>query len=65
MGYLQLTHGGIDEVKKKLTNEEMINKLLRCLNKTSKPKVIAIIESKVMKTIDLSTLFANLKEHEI
>nr|KYP65215.1 hypothetical protein KK1_011446 [Cajanus cajan] len=46
-------------------NEDLINKVLRCLSRKWQPKVIAIAESKDLTTMSLASLFGKLQEHEI
>ena len=49
----------------KIPNEDLINIMLRCLNRHWQPKVMAIAESKDMITMTLATLFGKLQEHEL
>ena len=46
-------------------NEDLINKVLRCLSREWQPKVTAISESKVLSSMSLATLFGKLQEHEM
>jgi len=44
---------------------EIINKVLRCLDRQWQPKVTAIMESKDLDEMGLATLFGKLQEHEM
>ncbi|KAL5179614.1 hypothetical protein HKD37_01G000889 [Glycine soja] len=44
-------------------NEDLINKVLRCLSKEWQPKETAISESKDLSSMSLATLFGKLQEH--
>ena len=44
---------------------DLINKVLRCLNREWQPKVTAIAESRNLATMTLATLFGKLQEHEL
>jgi len=46
-------------------NEDLINKVLRCLNKEWQPKVTAIAESRDLANMSLATLFGKLQEHKM
>ncbi|KAL5191521.1 hypothetical protein HKD37_04G010787 [Glycine soja] len=46
-------------------NEDLINKVLRCLSREWQPKVTAISESKDLSSMSLATLFGKLQEHEM
>ena len=46
-------------------NEDLINRVLRCLSKEWKSNVIAIIESRYLTNMSLATLFGKLQEHEM
>jgi len=46
-------------------NEDLINKVLRCLSRQWKPKVTAIAKSKDLTNMSLATLFGKLQEHEM
>ena len=46
-------------------NEDLINKVLRCLSREWQPKVTAISESKDISSMSLATLFGKLQEHEM
>lgn len=50
---------------KSFLNENLINKIFRCLNYSWQPKASEIYESKDLFSIDLVTLFGKLQEHEI
>ena len=49
---------------KPVPNEIATNKVLRCLNREWQPKVTAIKEANNLTTLDLTTLFGKLEEHE-
>jgi len=46
-------------------NEDLINKVLRCLSREWQPKVTAIVESRALVNMSLATLFGKLQEHEM
>jgi len=46
-------------------NENLINKVLRCLSREWQPKVTTIIESRDLSNMSLATLFGKLQEHEM
>ena len=50
---------------KTFQNEDLINKVLRCLNRDWQPKVTAITESRDLASMSLATLFGKLQEHEL
>ncbi|CAJ2652972.1 unnamed protein product [Trifolium pratense] len=50
---------------KTFNNEDLINKVLGCLNRSWQPKVTAISESRDLASMDLATLFGKLQEHEM
>jgi hypothetical protein len=50
---------------KSFNNEDLINKILRCLSRSWLPKVTAICESKDLSFMSLATLFGKLQEHEL
>ena len=50
---------------KTFPNEDLINKVLRCLSREWQPKVTAIFESKDLSSMSLATLFGKLQEHEM
>lgn len=50
---------------KTFNNEDLINKVLRCLSRSWLPKVTAICESKDLSFMSLATLFGKLQEHEL
>jgi hypothetical protein len=45
-------------------NDVATNKILRCLNRDWLPKVTAIKEANDLRTLDMTTLFGKLQEHE-
>ena len=49
---------------KTFNNEDLINKVLRCLSRSWLPKVTAICESKDLSFMSLATLFGKLQEYE-
>ena len=52
-------------VNEEVSNEDLINKVLRCLNREWQPKVTSITESKDLSSMSLATLFVKLQEHEM
>jgi len=46
-------------------NEDLINKVLRCVSKEWQPKKTAITESRDLTNMSLATLFGKLQEHEM
>ena len=46
-------------------NEDLINKVLRCLSRQCQPKVTTIAESRDLSNMSLATLFGKLQEHEM
>ncbi|KAL5128567.1 hypothetical protein HKD37_14G040793 [Glycine soja] len=46
-------------------NEDLINKVLRCLSRERQQKVTAIAESRDLTNMSLATLFGNLQEHKM
>jgi len=50
---------------KNFPNEDLINKVLRCLSREWQPKVIAVTESRDLTNMSLATLFGKLQEHEM
>ena len=46
---------------KTFPNEDLINKVLRCLSREWQPKVTAISESKDLSSMSLATLLANCR----
>lgn len=50
---------------KTFPNEDLINKVLRCLNRKWQPKVTAITKSIDLSNMSLATLFRKLQEHEM
>jgi len=47
------------------SNEDLINKVLRCLSRQWQPKVTTIAESRDLTNMSLATLFGKLQEHEM
>ncbi|XP_050895540.1 uncharacterized protein LOC127102179 [Lathyrus oleraceus] len=54
----------LNALGKPVSNEIATNNILRCLNRKWKPKVTAIKEDKNLLTLDITTLFGKLEEHE-
>ncbi|KAF1896291.1 hypothetical protein Lal_00018574 [Lupinus albus] len=50
---------------KVFSNGELTNKVLGYLDRTRKPKVTAIVESKDLDSMSLTTFFIKLEEHEM
>ncbi|RYA54881.1 hypothetical protein DD596_25770, partial [Enterobacter cloacae complex sp. 4DZ3-28B] len=50
---------------KEFQNEDLINKVLRCLSREGQPKVTAITESRDLSNMSLATLFGKLQEHKM
>ena len=50
---------------KDFQNEDLINKVLRCLSREWQPKVTAITESRHLSNMTLATLFGKLQAHEM
>jgi len=50
---------------KKFQNEDLINKVLRCLSREWKLKATAITESRDLSNMSLATLFGKLQEHKM
>jgi len=50
---------------KTFEKEELNIKILKSLNRTWQPKVIAILESKDLTSMNIATLFGKLREHEL
>ena len=46
-------------------NEDLINKVLKCLSREWQPKVTAIAKSRDLANMSLATLFGKLQEHEM
>jgi len=46
-------------------NEDLINKVLRCLSRQWQPKVTTITESGDLTNMSLATLFGKLQEHKM
>jgi hypothetical protein len=55
----------LDDLGKDYSNEDLINKVLRCLRRDWQPKVTAIGETRDPCTMSLATLFGKLEEHEL
>ncbi|XP_045810784.1 uncharacterized protein LOC123905202 [Trifolium pratense] len=53
------------ELGKYFENEDLINKVLGCLNRCWQPKVTAILESNNLSSMNLAILFGKLQEHEL
>ncbi|PNX80237.1 phytoalexin-deficient 4-2 protein [Trifolium pratense] len=49
---------------KTISNQECTNKILRSLSREWQPKVTAIKEAQNLNTLEITTLFGKLKEHE-
>jgi hypothetical protein len=49
---------------KPIPNEVSTNKVLRCLSRNWQPKVTAIKEANDLTTLNLTTLFGKLEEHQ-
>ena len=47
-----------------ISNAISTNKVLRCLTRNWQPKVMAFKEANNLATLDLTTLFGKLEEHE-
>ena len=54
----------IASLRKIFLNEDLINKVLRCLNRQWQPKVTAIAEGD-LTNMSFATLFGKLQEHEM
>ena len=52
-------------LEKVFSNEDLINKVLRCLSREWQPKVIAIVESKALSNMTLATHFGKLQGHKM
>ena len=50
---------------KTFDTDELNMKILKSLNRTWQPKVMAITESQNLATITMATLFGKLREHEL
>ena len=46
-------------------NEDLINKVLRCLSRQWQPKVTTIAESRYLTNMSLATRFGKLQEHKM
>ncbi|XP_050908751.1 uncharacterized protein LOC127122457 [Lathyrus oleraceus] len=54
----------LNSLGKHISNELATNKVLRCLSREWKPKVTAIKEANDLTTLDITTLFGKLEEHQ-
>jgi len=45
-------------------NEDLVNKVLRCISREWQPKVMTITESRNLTNMSLATLFGKLQKHE-
>lgn len=54
----------LNALGKPISNELATNKVLRCLSREWQPKVIAIKEANNITTLDITTLFGKLEEHQ-
>lgn len=54
----------LNALSKHISNEIATNKFLRCFNREWQPKVTAIEEANDLLTLDITTLFGKLEEHE-
>ena len=52
-------------LRKMFENEELNIKILKCLDKSCKPKVTTIFESKDLTSMTTTSLFGKLREHEL
>lgn len=50
---------------KTFDKEEINIKILKSLNRSCQPKVTAIFESRDLATMNMTTLFGKLREHEL
>ena len=50
---------------KTFPNEDLINKVMRCLSRQWQPKVAVIIDSRDLTNMSLATLFGKPLEHEM
>jgi len=53
------------DLGKVFDKEELNIKVLKCLDKSWQPKVIAILESTNLSTLTTASLFSKLREHEL
>jgi len=63
---MRFTHivNKLQNLGKKISNQDCTNKILRCMTKEWQPKVTAIKESQNLNTLSMITLFGKLKQHE-
>jgi len=63
---MRFTHivNKLQNLGKKISNQDCTNKILRCMTKEWQPKVTAIKESQNLNALSMITLFGKLKEHE-
>lgn len=54
----------LENLENTLSDQDCSNKILRSMWKEWQSKMIAIKESKDVKTLDISTIFGKLNEHE-
>src|SRR3954471_13544466 len=54
----------LNSLDRHVSNAVATNKILRCLNMEWQPKVTAIKEANDLNTLDITTLFGKLEEHE-
>src|SRR4051812_39401699 len=54
----------LNSLDRPVSNAVATNKILRCLNREWQPKVTAIKEANDLNTLDITTLFGKLEEHE-
>lgn len=50
---------------KTISDEQQINKVMRCLTREWQPKITAIAEAQDLESMNIATLFGKLKEHEM
>jgi len=63
---MRFTHivNKLQNLGKKISNQDLTNKILGCMTKEWQPKVTAIKESQNLDALSMITLFENLKENE-
>src|SRR3954466_2160636 len=54
----------LNSLDRPVSNAIATNKILKCLNREWQPKFTAIKEANDLNTLDLTTLFGKLEEHE-
>src|SRR3954466_13602996 len=54
----------LNSLDRPVSNAVATNKILRCLNREWQPKVTAIKGANDLNTLDITTLFGKLEEHE-